>query len=67
MLFRSNGYGFPAWRGGPMHTADVMGLPWIADSLNRLYQEEGPFWKPSRLLADLARGGGRLADWNRLD
>lgn len=60
-----NGYGFPSWRGGPMHTADVFGLREIAAALDRLYDEQGPFWKPSALLVDLARSGGRLADWQR--
>lgn len=48
-----------------MHTADVFGLREIAAALDRLYDEQGPFWKPSALLVDLARSGGRLADWQR--
>jgi 3-hydroxyacyl-CoA dehydrogenase len=28
-----NGYGFPAWRGGPMHYADSIGLGYIHDRL----------------------------------
>jgi 3-hydroxyacyl-CoA dehydrogenase len=62
-----NGYGFPAWRGGPMQTADAIGLKPVHETLERLYQDEGPFWKPSPLLAEIARHGGRLAAWNRLD
>jgi 3-hydroxyacyl-CoA dehydrogenase len=59
------GYGFPAWRGGPMHTADVVGLPIIVDVLTRLYDEQGPFWRPSELLSECARTGRRIASWTR--
>ncbi len=48
-----HGYGFPAWRGGPMHTADALGLASLLDSLSRLYDEQGPvletFSPPRRL------------------
>lgn len=59
------GYGFPAWRGGPMHTADVVGLPVILEVLTRLYDEQGPFWRPSELLSECARTGRRIASWTR--
>ena len=32
------GYGFPAWRGGPMHWADTVGLKKIRDRLQRARQ-----------------------------
>ena len=35
------GYGFPAWRGGPMFYADEVGLPAIRDRLNRLARDTG--------------------------
>lgn len=59
------GYGFPAWRGGPMHTADVVGIPVILDVLSRLYDEQGQFWRPSELLAECARTRRSLASWTR--
>ncbi len=41
------GYGFPAWRGGPMFWADRVGRDKIRETLARWYDEEGPFWKPA--------------------
>ena len=35
------GYGFPAWRGGPMHWADTVGLKKIRDRLRELAKESG--------------------------
>jgi 3-hydroxyacyl-CoA dehydrogenase len=61
----TNGYGFPAWRGGPMHTADAIGLNVVFDTLARFYDERGKFWKPSELIAECARTGRRLAEWSR--
>jgi 3-hydroxyacyl-CoA dehydrogenase len=45
------GYGFPAYRGGPMFYADTMGLPKIYDRV----REFG--WKPAALLESLAAEG----------
>jgi 3-hydroxyacyl-CoA dehydrogenase len=36
-----NGYGFPAWRGGPMFYADQIGLATIRDRLDHLARELG--------------------------
>ena len=33
-----NGYGFPIWRGGPMHHANAMGLDVVIEKLNK-YRE----------------------------
>lgn len=41
------GYGFPAWRGGPMFYASRAGKKTIYQRLLRRYEERGPFWKPS--------------------
>jgi 3-hydroxyacyl-CoA dehydrogenase len=46
------GYGFPAWRGGPMHYADSLGLYNVARSMRRLG------WEPAPSLAKLAAEGG---------
>jgi len=58
------GYGFPAWRGGPMHYADAVGLPQV---LARVCQFEQRFgaenWTPAPLLKQLAEAGRTLADW----
>ncbi len=44
-----NGFGFPAWRGGPMHYAAALGLDRVRDRLQALYDAEGPYWKPAPL------------------
>ena len=52
-----NGYGFPAWRGGPMFYADTVGLQHILDSISTFEYELGPRWKVSPLLRQLAEAG----------
>jgi 3-hydroxyacyl-CoA dehydrogenase len=50
-----HGYGFPIWRGGPMHYADTVGLSRIRDRLARLARESGDArHEPSALLNRLA-------------
>jgi 3-hydroxyacyl-CoA dehydrogenase len=55
-----NGYGFPAFRGGPMFYADQVGLSEVARDLRRIAAGAGApaaFWKPAALLERLAREG----------
>jgi 3-hydroxyacyl-CoA dehydrogenase len=52
-----NGYGFPAWRGGPMHYAESVGLSKVLDSIQSFYDAQGPFWKPAPLLVQAAAKG----------
>ena len=53
-----NGYGFPAWRGGPMHYADTLGLAYVRDRLDRFAAMTGDErHKPALLLARLAAEG----------
>ena len=51
------GYGFPAYRGGPMFYADRVGLSKIYDAVSRFHRELGPRWAPAPLLERLAREG----------
>jgi len=55
------GYGFPAFRGGPMFYADTVGLPKVLAAIER-FQEGymGEVWKPAPLLAKLAKEGRRF-------
>src|SRR5690606_14329248 len=53
-----NGYGFPAWRGGPMFFADRVGLDRILARVEEFHREHGDRWKPAPLLERLARSGG---------
>lgn len=43
-----HGFGFPAWRGGPMHWAEAAGKARLLERLEALYDAEGPFWKPAQ-------------------
>lgn len=52
-----NGYGFPAWRGGPMFYADSVGLDRITDRIVAFERELGARWKISPLLWRLAEAG----------
>ena len=55
-----NGYGFPAYRGGPMFFADQTGLHVIARALENIAAQPGSdmaFWTPAPLLTRLAHEG----------
>ncbi len=52
------GYGFPAWRGGPMFYADTVGLAKVLASIERFQQGYmGEVWMPAPLLVKLAKEG----------
>lgn len=51
------GYGFPSYRGGPMHYGEETGLPRVAATVERFHSTLGPEWSPSPLLLELARTG----------
>jgi 3-hydroxyacyl-CoA dehydrogenase len=52
-----NGYGFPAWRGGPMYWAEHAGLQSVVDTMRRLTPTHGARWAPAALLERLAASG----------
>ena len=56
-----NGYGFPAYRGGPMFYADGVGLPKILSTVEAFKTAHGKAWEPAPLLARLARDGKTFA------
>ena len=56
------GYGFPAWRGGPMFYADTIGLDKVYADVMRFHKTHGFWWRPAPLLEKLAREGKRFAD-----
>ena len=54
------GYGFPIWRGGPMHYASQVGLYNVAESMKRFARnphDDARFWQPAPLLAKLVEQG----------
>ena len=57
-----NGYGWPAYRGGPMHWADQVGLRTIRDKLKEFQAKYGDQFKPSALLDKLADEGKGFSD-----
>jgi 3-hydroxyacyl-CoA dehydrogenase len=60
-----NGYGFPNWRGGPMHYADEIGLSQILERMNHFQKTLGAYgemwFTPAPLLEELATSGVTLA------
>jgi 3-hydroxyacyl-CoA dehydrogenase len=52
------GYGFPRHLGGPMFYADTLGLGHVLERIEHYERQFGHYWKPSDLLARLAREGG---------
>ena len=60
------GYGWPIYRGGPMHYADGVGLRRIADRLTEFATRFGEAaLRPAPLLQRLAAEGRGFADWKR--
>jgi 3-hydroxyacyl-CoA dehydrogenase len=60
-----NGYGYPAWRGGPMWYADTVGLKKVYERVNQFHEEHGEFWEPAPLLKRLAEEGKTFADFDK--
>jgi len=57
------GYGFPAYRGGPMFYADTVGLKNVLNSIQKFQAGyQGAVWKPAPLLVKLANEGRKFND-----
>jgi len=52
-----HGYGFPAYRGGPMYWAEQAGLGRVVETMRRLAPSHGARWRPAPLLERLAASG----------
>lgn len=52
-----NGYGFPAYKGGPMFWAETTGLDKVVETMRKLAPSRGSRWKPAPLLERLAKEG----------
>ena len=58
-----NGYGFPVWRGGPMHHANAMGLDVVIEKLEKYREMTGnDVYKPSEMLVQLAKDDQKLGE-----
>jgi 3-hydroxyacyl-CoA dehydrogenase len=60
-----NGYGFPAYRGGPMWYADTVGLDKVYRRISEFHQQHGELWEPAPVLKRLAEEGKTFAELNR--
>ncbi|MDE2364021.1 MAG: enoyl-CoA hydratase/isomerase family protein [Hyphomicrobiales bacterium] len=62
----TSGYGFPRYRGGPMHYAETVGLKKVLAGMLKYKDRFGPMhWEPAGLLVELANGGKTIADWEK--
>ncbi len=59
-----NGYGFPRFRGGPLHTADVIGAGELVRRIEEYAKEDAYYWKVPALLRHIAETGGTFAEMN---
>jgi len=58
------GYGWPIYRGGPMHYADTIGLDKVLAKMKEYGELTGDaFWEPSQLLVKLAAEGKGFKDF----
>ncbi|HST95641.1 MAG TPA: 3-hydroxyacyl-CoA dehydrogenase NAD-binding domain-containing protein [Microvirga sp.] len=55
-----HGYGYPAWRGGPLFEADRVGLKAILDQVQERAGQDGPGWEPAAGLVARAASGTRF-------
>jgi 3-hydroxyacyl-CoA dehydrogenase len=61
-----NGYGYPAFRGGPMFYADQVGLTEVVRALRRIAATPGvdtTFWTPAPLLVRSAHEGSSFSEY----
>jgi 3-hydroxyacyl-CoA dehydrogenase len=57
------GYGFPAYRGGPMWYADTVGLEKVYARVCQFHQQFGSLWEPAPLLKQLAAQAKTFSDF----
>ncbi len=58
------GYGFPRFRGGPLHYADTLGAREIVARIERYAQEDDHYWQVPAILRRMADEGGTFAEMN---
>jgi len=62
------GYGFPAYRGGPMFYADTVGLGAVRDRIKQFAAQLGNdfgYWDVAPLLDELADANSTFGEWAR--
>jgi 3-hydroxyacyl-CoA dehydrogenase len=58
-----NGYGFPAYRGGPMWYADTVGLKNVYERICDFHRQFGELWEPAPTLKRLVEEGKTFAEF----
>ncbi|MEM8702946.1 MAG: 3-hydroxyacyl-CoA dehydrogenase NAD-binding domain-containing protein [Pseudomonadota bacterium] len=58
------GYGYPRFRGGPMHTADQIGTAELVRRIETYAREDSYYWQVPALLRKLTEAGGTFAEMN---
>jgi 3-hydroxyacyl-CoA dehydrogenase len=59
-----NGYGSPAYRGGPMWYADTVGIRKVYERVSEFHRQQGEIWQPAPLLKRLAEEGKTFAEFS---
>jgi len=59
------GYGFPRFRGGPLHYADTLGAAEITARIERYAEEDPHYWQVPDILRRMAAEGTSFADLNK--
>jgi 3-hydroxyacyl-CoA dehydrogenase len=57
-----NGYGFPIYRGGPMHYGETVGLKKVYGKICEFREKHGKVWEPAGLLTKLAKEGKKFSE-----
>lgn len=57
----TSGYGYPAWRGGPMQEADEIGLQTILEDIRAVHALGGAGYEPAPLIERMVRDGRTFA------
>lgn len=60
------GYGFPAYRGGPMYYAEQVGLANVLQKIESFKANYGSFWEPAASLKKMVAEKTRLKDWAKV-
>ncbi|MBR9762047.1 MAG: 3-hydroxyacyl-CoA dehydrogenase [Rhodobacteraceae bacterium] len=59
------GYGFPRFRGGPLHYADTLGAAELVARIERYAEEDPHYWQVPDILRRMAADGTSFADLNK--
>jgi len=64
-IIYTTGYGYPAYRGGPMWYADTVGLKKVYDRICEFQRQHGELWEPAPLLKKLNESGRTFSEYQR--